>query len=105
MDKAKPVSVSLADHFKLNSMQCLTSEEEKKEMSKVPYFSMIGSLIYAIICTRPDIVHVVGVVDRLLSNSRKEHCNAVKWILRYLRKTVKRCLCFGNKDPMLVGYT
>jgi len=28
----------------------------------------------------------------------------MKWVLRYLRGTTKRCLCFGNEDPMLVRY-
>ena len=58
MDKAKPVSVPLAKHFKLSTMQCSTNEEEKKEM-RVPYFSVVGSLMYAMIYTRPDIAHVV----------------------------------------------
>ena len=73
-------------------------------MSRVPYSSMVGSLMYAIICTGLDIAHVVGVVSRFLSNPGEEHWNAVKWILRYFRGTTKRCLCFGNEDPMLVGY-
>ena len=36
--------------------------------------------------TRPDIAHVVGVVGRFLENLGKEHWEAVKWILRYLRE-------------------
>ena len=38
-----------------------------KEMSKVPYASAIGSLIYAMVCTRPNIAHAVGVVSRFLT--------------------------------------
>jgi len=73
MDKGKPVSVSFAEHFKLSTMQCPTSEKEKKEMSRVPYTSVVGSLMYALICIRLDIVHVVGVVSRFLSNPGEEH--------------------------------
>ncbi|PKI56618.1 hypothetical protein CRG98_023001 [Punica granatum] len=51
-------------------------------MKKVPYSSAVGSLMYAMVCTRPDIAHSVGVVSRFLSNPGKEHWNAVKWILR-----------------------
>jgi len=105
MDKAKLVSVPLPEHFKLSTMQCPTNEEEKKEMSRVPYSSVVGILMYAMICTRPDIAHAVGVVSQFLSHSGEEHWNAVKWILRYLRGTTERCSCFGNEDPMLVGYT
>ncbi|KAL5578011.1 hypothetical protein UlMin_019710 [Ulmus minor] len=105
MNKAKAVSTPLAIHFKLTSQQCPTSEKEKEEMSKVPYSSAVGSLMYAMVCTRPDIAYAVGVVSRFLSNSGKEHWEAVKWILRYLRGTSRVCLCFGNGEPVLDGYT
>ena len=61
--------------------------------------------MYAMVCTRPDIAHSVGVVSRFLSNPGKEHWDAVKWILRYLRGTSKMCLCFGDGKPVLTGYT
>ena len=48
-------------------------KEEKEEMEKVPYASVVGSLMYAMVCTRLDIIHVVGVVNRFLSNPSKEH--------------------------------
>ena len=76
-----------------------------KEMSKIPYTSAIGSLMYAMICTRPDIAHAVGVVSWFLTNPGKEHWEAMKWILRYLRGTSKVCMCFGNGEHMLDGYT
>ena len=49
-----------------------------KEMSKVPFASAVGSLMYAMVCTRPDITHAIGVVSRFLTNHRKEHWEAVK---------------------------
>ena len=55
--------------------------------------------------TRPYIAHAVGVVSQFLTNPGKEHWEAVKWILRYLRGTSKVCLCFGNCEPMLDRYT
>lgn len=61
-------------------------------MSKVPYVFAIGSLTYTIVCTREDIGHVVGVVSRFMSNPKKGHCEAVKWILRYLKGTTQKCL-------------
>ena len=36
-------------------------------MSKVPYASAVGSLMYAMVCTRPNIAHIVGVISRYLS--------------------------------------
>jgi hypothetical protein len=73
-------------------------------MSKVPYSSTIGSLMYAMVCTRPDIAHAVGVVRRYTKNPGKEHWEVVKWILRYLRGTTTHALCFGGSNIVLQGY-
>ena len=105
MEKAKVVSTPLATHFKLSSKQSPSNEAEKLDMQQVPYASGVGSLMYAMVCTRPDIAHVVGTVSRFLSNPGREHWNAVKWILRYLHGTVDMRLCFGDDKPTLVGYS
>ena len=70
-------------------------------MSKVPYASAIGSLMYAIVCTRPDIAHAVGVVSRFMSRPRKQHWEAVKWILRYLKGSSDTCLYFTGASLKL----
>ena len=64
---------------------CPKTLEEKEKMSKVPYASAIGSLMYAMMCTRPDICYVVGLVSRYQSNPGHKHWMAVKRILRYLK--------------------
>ena len=61
--------------------------------------------MYAIVCTRLDIAYVVGVVSNFLSNPRRLHWEAVKWIMRYLRDTSKLKLTFGSGKPVLVDYT
>jgi len=71
----------------MSSKQCPKSENEKEEMQNISCSSTVGSLMYVMVCTRPDIAHVVGVVSRFLANSRKEHWQVVKWILRYLKGT------------------
>ncbi|KAK9050872.1 hypothetical protein SSX86_030160 [Deinandra increscens subsp. villosa] len=73
-------------------------------MAKVPYASAVGSLMYAMVCTRPDIAHAVGVVSRFMSNPGRGHWEAVKWLLRYLKGTSKMALCFKGKDVVLKGY-
>jgi hypothetical protein len=73
-------------------------------MSRVPYSSVVGSLMYAMVCTRPDIAHAVGVVRRYMKNLGKEHWEAIKWILKYLRGTVTHALCFGGPNTFLQGY-
>ena len=104
MHGAKPVSTPLASHFKLSKELSPKTEQEKENMSKVPYASAVGSLMYAMVCTRPDIAHAVGVVSRFMSNPGKMHWEAVKWILRYLRGTTKAALHFGGSEIKLHGY-
>ncbi|KAI4332243.1 hypothetical protein L6164_017167 [Bauhinia variegata] len=62
-EKTKPVSTPLALHFKLSASQCPKTKEEEEYMSKVPYSNAVGSLMYAMVCTRPDISHAVGIND------------------------------------------
>jgi hypothetical protein len=73
-------------------------------MNKVPYTLVTGSLMYAMVCTRSNIVHVVGVVSRYMSNSGKQHWKAVKWILIYLKGTSDISLCFTRANLKLRGY-
>ena len=67
------MSSLLGSHIKLSSKQSPSSEKEKEEMRKVPYALAVGSLMYAMVCTRPDIAQAIGVVSRFLSNLGKEH--------------------------------
>ena len=105
MSMAKPVVSPLAGYFKLSSKQFPISENGKQEMKNVPHTSAVGSLMYAMTCTRSDIANGVSVVNRFLSNPGKEHLAIVKWILRYLRGTSKACMCIGNGKTVLDGYT
>ena len=104
MNEAKPVSTPLGSHFKLSKEQSPKIEEERDHMSKVPYTSAIGSLMYAMVCTMSDIAHAVGVVSRFMSRPRKQRWEAVKWILRYLKGSLDTCLCFTGASLKLQGY-
>jgi hypothetical protein len=73
MQNAKLVSTSLANHFKLTKEMCPKTQEEIEYMSKVSYSSSVDSLMYVMVCTRPDIAHVVGVVRSYMKNPSKEH--------------------------------
>jgi hypothetical protein len=73
-------------------------------MYKVPYSSTIGSLMYAMVCTRLYISHGMGVVSRYMKNLGKKHWEAVKWIPRYLKGIATHALCFGGSNIVLQGY-
>lgn len=83
----------------------LQMRKEKEDMNKVPYASTIGSLMYVMVCTRPNIAQVVCLASKFLVNPNKEDWTVVKWILQYLRGTSSLCLCFGDGKPVLEGYT
>ena len=60
------------------------TQEEENMMRQVPYASAVGSLMYAMFCTTPDICYSVGMVSRYQSNPGPNHWQAVKHILKYL---------------------
>ncbi|GKD72256.1 hypothetical protein Tco_1330538, partial [Tanacetum coccineum] len=92
----------LRDHFKL-SKQAPNTEASRRRMAKVPYASAVGSVMYTMVCTRLDIAHAVGVVSRFMSNPGREHYEAVKWLLCYLKGTSKTTLYFSIKEVVLEG--
>jgi hypothetical protein len=73
MNDVKLVSVPLDSHFKLSSSLCPSTKEEKEYMSRIRYANAVGSLMYAMVSTRPDISHEVGVVSRYMENPGKDH--------------------------------
>ena len=73
---------------------CPSNEAERNEMSRVPYASAVGSLMFAMICTRSDIAQAVGAVSRYMANPGGEHWITVKRILRYIRGTSDVALCY-----------
>ncbi|CAA0814313.1 Uncharacterized mitochondrial protein AtMg00810 [Striga hermonthica] len=104
MNIAKLVRVPLGSQFKLSNKDSPQDNSEKEKMRVTPYASAIGSLMYAMVCTRPDIAHAVGVVSRFMSNPGVMHWEAVKWILRYLRGTKDRALVFVRSTLTLSGF-
>jgi ATP-binding cassette subfamily B (MDR/TAP) protein 1 len=94
MPDAKKVTTPIAPHFKLSSTQCPFTDEDIDYMSRVPYSSVIGSLMYVMVCSHPDLVYVMSLVSRYMANHGKEHWKVVQWIFRYLRGTSKACLKF-----------
>ena len=72
MSKTKAFCSPLTCYFKLGSKQCPISENDMKEMRKVPYAFVVGSMMYTMVCARSDIAHTVGVVSQFLSNTDVE---------------------------------
>eukprot|EP00253_Pinus_taeda_P015922 PITA_15922 len=85
---------------KLSVEHCPKTQEDEEDMSRVPYASEVGSLMYAMVCTRPDIAHAVGVFNRFMSKPGKEHWTTVKRVFRYLRGTSDYGLCYQGRPGL-----
>ena len=105
MENSKRGLVPFRHGIHLSKKMCPSTPEKIERMSKIPYASAIGSLMYAMLCTRPDIAHVVSVMRRYQSNLDEEHWTSMKCILKYLRRTKDMLLVFGNGDLQVQGYT
>eukprot|EP00253_Pinus_taeda_P004057 PITA_04057 len=73
MNDSNLVKVPIPVGVKLSVEQCPKTQEEECDMSYVPYASVVDSLMYAMVYTRPDITHAVGVFNRFMSKLGKEH--------------------------------
>ncbi len=86
----------------------LTKDEEGgTPVDPVKYQSIVGSLLYVAIATRPDIAQAVGVVSKFNSKPSQTHLSAAKRILRYLKGTSDLVLRFQKSERgcYLVGYS
>ena len=105
MEGGKTISTPLPPHMKLSTKDSPQNDSERAEMAKIPYASACGSLMYAMVATRPDIAFAVGVISRYMANPGKKHWDAVKGVMRYLKGTKEMCICFGKHDSIVHGYT
>eukprot|EP00253_Pinus_taeda_P034273 PITA_34273 len=97
---SKPVKVPIPVGVSLSAEQCPKTQEEEEDMSCVPYASAVDSLMYAMVCTRPDIAHLVGVLSVFTSKPGKEHWTVVKRVFRYLRGTSDYGLCYKGRPEL-----
>ncbi|GKA12355.1 retrotransposon protein, putative, ty1-copia subclass [Tanacetum coccineum] len=105
IDNGKSVKMPLGGHFKLSLKDCPVRDCDVERMSKVSYANAVGSLMYLMVCTRPYIAYAVSVVSRYLANPGKNHWEAVKWILKYLRGIANVGLVYGKNRGNHVDVT
>ena len=73
-------------------------------MSRIPYASAIGSIMYTMICTRPNVSYALSVTSIYQSNLGEGHWVAVKNILKYIKRTKDAFLIYGDGDIIMKGY-
>ncbi|GJY42135.1 hypothetical protein Tco_0429405 [Tanacetum coccineum] len=96
MDNSKRGYIPMQEKIDLNKTQGASTPEEVKRMQNVPYASAVGSIMYAVRCTRPDVEFAQNITSHFQQNPREPHWTAVKTILKYLRNTKDMFLVYGG---------
>ena len=97
---SKPVATPMD-----SSLVAAATDHQCANEFRLQYQSAVGSLMYAMLGTRPDIAFAVSVVSRHASNPDSLHWQAVKRILRYLKGSLKLQLTFRGPLQVLSGYS
>ena len=106
LSTCKSVSVPLAAHFILSKGQCPSIESEQIQMDNIPYSNAIGTVMYSMISTRPDLAYSISLLSRFMSNPSKPHWLALKHLLRYINGSLNTGLCYERRKNTLdlVGF-
>src|ERR1700744_4529407 len=99
MIDAKPISTPLDPSIQLKA-------EGGKSADQNLFRQMIGSIMYLMIGTRPDLAAAVSIISQFLANSMQEHHHALKQLLRYIKGTANYKLCLGcDQDLRLISFS
>ena len=105
MEQSKKEFLAVLQGVKLSKTQSPTTAEDREKMKGVPYASAIGSIMYAMLCTGPDVCLAIGLAGRYQSDPGVDHWTAVKNILKYLKRTKDMFLVYGSDKELIVkGY-
>ncbi|KAK8535535.1 hypothetical protein V6N12_057051 [Hibiscus sabdariffa] len=106
MEESKRGFLPMRRGISLSKELCPSTPQERERMSQIPYASAIGSIMYAMICTRPDLSYALSMTSRYQANPGEGHWTAVKNILKYLRRTKDVFLVYGGEEELRIkGYT
>ena len=97
MDQSKKGFLHVLQDVKLSQTQCPTTTEDREKMKVIPYASAIGSIMYAMMCTRSDVCLAISLAGRYQSNPGVDHWTAVKNIPKYLKRTKDMFIVYGGE--------
>jgi hypothetical protein len=103
MDGSKKGFLPMLQGKTWSKTQSLATAEDREEMNKIPYASAIGSITYAMLCTRPDVAHAISLTSRYQSDPGLEHWTAIKNIIKYLRRTKDMFLVYGGEEELVAS--
>ncbi|GJY97564.1 hypothetical protein Tco_0514474 [Tanacetum coccineum] len=96
MENSKPGSIPMQEKLRLSKSQGASTPAELKRMQNVPYASAVGSIMYDVRCTRPDVAFAQNITSRFQQNPSDLYWTTVKNILKYLRNTKDMFLVYGG---------
>ena len=106
MQDAKRGFVPMSHGITISDDNSPKTSDEKDRMSRILYASAIESIMYAMICTRPDVSYALSMTSRFQSNPGEAHWTIVKNILKYLKRTKDSFLVYGGEYKLVEnGYT
>ncbi|GKA40371.1 hypothetical protein Tco_0732964 [Tanacetum coccineum] len=105
IENSKKGNLPLHHGINISKDLCPKTNEELDRMSQVLYASVVGSIMYAMTCTRSDVSFALSMVSRNQQNPGEGHWTAVKNIIKYLRNTKDMFLVYDVKEELRVsGY-
>ncbi|GKA21010.1 retrovirus-related pol polyprotein from transposon TNT 1-94 [Tanacetum coccineum] len=96
MKNSKRGTIPMQEKLKLSKSDGASTPAEKRRMSNIPYASVVGSIMYDVRCTRPDVAFAQNITSRFQQNLGELHWTTVKNILKYLRNTKDMFLIYGG---------
>jgi hypothetical protein len=106
MHTCNPTPAPIVKDDKYERFQSPRNQYEIDQMKSVSYASAVERLMYAEVCTRPDLTFVTGMLSRYQKNSGVSHCNEIKKALRYIQGTKGIMLTYERSDSReIVDYS
>ena len=108
LENINPVSTPMDPNVKLDDFGTITMTDQQGEFDQRvvrSYSTLIGSLMYLAISTRPDIAFAVNKLAQFTSDPKPKHWTAVKRVFRYLKGTKEHALTYGGKDAKISTVT
>nr|GEX86037.1 retrotransposon protein, putative, Ty1-copia subclass [Tanacetum cinerariifolium] len=96
MKNSKRGTIPMQEKLKLSKTQGASTPAEKQRMQNIPYASAVGSIMYAVRCTCPDVAFAQNMTSRFQQNPGEEYWTAVKNILKYIRNTKDMFMVYGG---------
>ena len=105
MENSKRGFILMRHGVQISNEHSPKTVEDRALIEKISYVSVIGSIMYAMLCSRQDVAYALSVMSRFKANPGERHWEAEKCILKYLRRTKDLFLVYGGEELKVQGYT